>query len=160
MARTLFILFALASALLCLALAGVGIRSFYRVEKFQYVWDGGTGMMVIPKKGRLDMLYFKAAGQDPGFLRIRGSPHSIGGTDYGRRVLGFGAGVSPAGGRYVNLPFWALALACAAPPALLVRTQLRRRRTRPGLCPACGYDLRGTPTQCPECGTSAGDVPA
>jgi hypothetical protein len=26
------------------------------------------------------------------------------------------------------------------------------RRTLPGRCPNCGYDLRATPGRCPECG--------
>ncbi len=36
---------------------------------------------------------------------------------------------------------------------LLSRVKLAPRRTRPGFCPVCGYDLRASPSRCPECGT-------
>jgi hypothetical protein len=50
-------------------------------------------------------------------------------------------------------PFWLLTLALLSPygyPAW--RTVRRRSRSRRGLCQACGYDLRASPHQCPECG--------
>ena len=56
---------------------------------------------------------------------------------------------------FVCVPYWA--------PLLLVggggwlvgrRARLKRYRLRRGLCPACGYDLRATPEQCPECGAT------
>ena len=53
------------------------------------------------------------------------------------------------------VPFWFLAL----PPAaglvcgvLAIRRQ--RARLRHGLCRNCGYDMRASPDQCPECGTA------
>src|SRR5215218_1130501 len=144
-----FVVVAFAVASVVAAVLGVG--TFYRVVKYEYVSHGQWGAMVIPKRGRLDLLYFhRSADQDPGLIRIHGSPHSTGGTDYGRRVLGFGGGRTPGGGRYVTIPFWIIALGCAAPPVLVLRGEWRRRKWRPGTCPACGYDLRATPERCPE----------
>ncbi len=60
----------------------------------------------------------------------------------------------------VSLPLWAVALAAAAPPAGWLFSLLRKRRNRSarlrnGLCLDCGYDLRGSPGRCPECGSAA-----
>jgi hypothetical protein len=59
----------------------------------------------------------------------------------------------------VRLPYW-LAFAptaILALPGLFAFARRRRRRRAKarraaGLCPLCGYDLRATPDQCPECG--------
>ncbi|HEX8913159.1 MAG TPA: hypothetical protein VF796_12440, partial [Humisphaera sp.] len=55
---------------------------------------------------------------------------------------------------YLNFSYWLLlAVAAALPVAHVVGWAVRRmRRHPPGWCPACGYDLRATPSRCPECG--------
>jgi len=71
-----------------------------------------------------------------GFAFAAGEPYP-----YGRRgVLCF--------------PMWLAAFATAAFPSARLDRHLRpRRRASKQRCQACDYDLRATPTQCPECGT-------
>jgi hypothetical protein len=54
----------------------------------------------------------------------------------------------------VGVPFWLLILVFAMPWLRAGLGWIRRRSlTRAGRCPKCGYDLRATPTRCPECGS-------
>jgi hypothetical protein len=55
--------------------------------------------------------------------------------------------------RAVVLPHWLLALGVAGLLVRAARGGKRTRRRRRGLCPACGYDVKGAfEGGCPECG--------
>ena len=145
---------AVVSALLCVAAAVAGVRSFHQKDKLEYVSESGRLVMLISGRGRLDLLYRTAWPGDPGFTHIRGTPGGIGATDYGQRVLGFGYVRRPDGVRYANVPYWFLAAVPGTVAALAARGAWRRRARRPGLCAACGYDLRASGDRCPECGAA------
>jgi hypothetical protein len=54
----------------------------------------------------------------------------------------------------IYFPHWSLAAISAILPATwYLRSRRERARRRIGHCVKCGYDLRATPEQCPECGT-------
>lgn len=54
----------------------------------------------------------------------------------------------------IEFPYWLIAIIAAIVPIWCLRQLLRARwRKTRGLCLFCGYDMRATPEQCPECGT-------
>jgi hypothetical protein len=54
----------------------------------------------------------------------------------------------------ILLPVWFPSLLFTILPSFwLRRRMILRKRHRLGLCRHCGYDLRATPSRCPECGT-------
>src|SRR5262245_40449774 len=55
------------------------------------------------------------------------------------------------------LPMWVPTLIFLSTTSVCVISRRRiDRRARLGLCPRCGYDLRGSPAACPECGHERG----
>jgi hypothetical protein len=108
-----------------------------------------------------------AAEERPYFRHLKGKP----GTYYpdalfdkARRFAGFSLerGKNPGGtGWAVVLPLWVPAVVLGWISVVMTRGSLRRwrgrRRRRENRCPGCGYDLRATPTACPECGEHKSD---
>jgi hypothetical protein len=52
----------------------------------------------------------------------------------------------------LEVEFWLPIVLLTILPATWVFITARRRRAARDACPWCGYDLRATPEQCPECG--------
>jgi hypothetical protein len=59
----------------------------------------------------------------------------------------------PGANYLFQFPAWAPMLVLIVLPTLHLAVLIRgKRRTKSGLCPACGYDIRANPQRCSECG--------
>jgi len=118
-----------------------------RIQMDELRWDGGTRLL-------------RAGGVE--ITEVEGGRAGV----QWRRGLRSTAPVETSDGTWTLAPWWSvrvpfphLMALFAIPPLLWLPGHFRRRRARrraaTGLCPDCGYDLRGSPGRCPECGRAA-----
>jgi hypothetical protein len=166
--RSLFISVSYFSLLLCLATAGLWVRSHFATDMVQWASEGKAQLIGTPTgtlaylsttdklagKPRLGFIY-SSSDIKRDFLTLK-LARSV-------SFLGFGfAWNSPwaDGGSLtlVHAPFWFVLILTSILPILRVRRELIDRRRRQWLasnrCGHCGYDLRGSPDRCPECGNT------
>jgi hypothetical protein len=165
MRRRLFNFLTALSLALCVAMLVLWARSQWVADRYEgaraavgavdgdliVVWNRGDDGMEVPPEAR----GYHAGTVNDTLLALgllftadRQTGWELGGIAYRHAVGG--------GTRMVYAPCWLLAALLAVAPAAWAAGRLRRRlrKTPPGHCPRCGYDLRATPGRCPECGAT------
>jgi hypothetical protein len=147
------------SLLMCVASAVLWVRSFWVSEGWP--WTRGDSTLIVgTMRGTLSLewmhtvttgwhAHYAAYGPVDAKWMVNHSPSHWHGFAFGRIAYG------PVLGNlvYFLIPCSALVGLTALLPLARVYAHYFRRKKVPGLCASCGYDLRATPDQCPECGT-------
>jgi hypothetical protein len=172
-------LFKIGMSLAVMLMVATAIRSFWTVDRLEFCWTPGKVYGVAVYRGKVEIDFFKEptsqflhAGNAyiamPTTLTPRGvrfDSDEVSVSDQ-ERSTGWRASDADwhfAGGGFIaTTNYWQMDVPLAWPIAVFVSAlafarwwKYRRSRTRFGLCPVCGYDLRATPERCPECGYDA-----
>jgi hypothetical protein len=154
------------SLLLFVATAALGLRGYWRGDEIRRL-SRQHGVYLDSARGVATLYFDRLAVNRPGveWEYVHPDTHDLrrgddmieatvaAHTANGFRLLGVAVWFArPVGNPPIllRLPLWLPAVLFAVLP--LVRLSRLRRRLPPGHCAACGYDLRATPDQCPECG--------
>ena len=165
MGRRLITLASVVSIVLCLAAAAAWVMSYPFGDEWRHLAFGRFGFVLSSHKGQIGVQGFVDGGADR--LLVFGvhvdelddmslmvhQTHTAG---------GFGARVGVVTGRFgdpitrclgIFMPHWFGVMIAGVPSLLWYRRRLAERHVASGhFCGKCGYDLRATPTCCPECG--------
>ena len=169
--RRIFTALSVLSLLLCLATIALWVRSYWRSDVVSYVVDPNRWYAAMSLRGHIGLCCGQDSPVERGFMYAASDgTNNLTLLQWSRTVatrsrsgwfLGVGIVSGPSQFWGIGVPHWFLALLFAILPAVHLRAMIRSRRTRrEGLCPKCGYDLRATPDQCPECGKVIADRPA
>ena len=160
MMRPLFTLASVPSLLLSAATVALCVRSYW-VHDVVYRWHPARGWVFSSDLGSLYFLWWKGDAPTLGasgwqWSRLPHTPQQTAFEFHSQRQ----SYISDLDGQsvwqtdhWVRFPHWAAFTVLCPLPSLMVFRRLRRtKRRHANLCLACGYDLRATPSQCPECG--------
>jgi hypothetical protein len=179
MRRWLINILSALSLLLCIAIAVVWVRSYYKQDDIniyrtshQIYLSSYRGAIVFELgrqewHGKLIGATWKVSSSGAGLagdaymanLAVSQWQHTL--LTHiellGLGFLRFQDQYRPGGSKFdrtmVRVPHWSLLSVSAPLPLIwLWRRHRQQKRPRLGLCPSCGYDLRATPNHCPECG--------
>jgi hypothetical protein len=156
MRRSIFNLAAVISLGLCATVVLLWVRS-YMSETLLFESHSGRLLIIGMDSGAAAVRESRNSRTCAQFLAELFQPQYFSKPPQENRCLGFyvASGDSGKDGPFhiVAVPHWfAFVLMAIVPSVWIWRMRAAQRRRLAGLCPACGYDLRGTPDRCPECG--------
>ena len=167
------------SLLLCVLVAAMWVRSYWRFDNVVYngrfrVDNFGSyrgrvvvqlGWTTTDNVARSPPPYFAGGWfrDSSDIRRVAGYPAvdrsrrwQLGGFDARRTLFKSAdpANRAESGVDVLILPYWFLCVLTASGPLRWLWRRRSWRRGAAGLCASCGYDLRATPDRCPECGAA------
>jgi hypothetical protein len=154
------------SLILLLATVALWVRGYF---KYEVIGFRGHGKQAWIESSSGSFATFAVSSSEPlyedlgWYWRVAGVPEPIPEPiQLSWSRFGFGVVSKRLGTRHVRAAFtpsWSVAVVTAVLPVVRVICRWdRKRRPKPGHCPACGYDLRATPERCPECGAIPTDL--
>jgi hypothetical protein len=158
MRRGLFTLLSAMSLLLCVGTCALWARSYWVMDIVCWVHNERTSSQQ-GYVAEADGNFFDSVNGSFVFMKMElALPEHSGPLHWAHRDPPIpGTFTSPDA---TQIPFDFVAMATGILPLTwAIRHGIRRKRNRANICVGCGYDLRATPSRCPECGTAPAQTP-